>query len=259
MGIPGGGGGAAVVLPGSEPMGTFDIKGGEATTRAPVSSHPYIPKQLDVKVALRQSVALFKANLIGCTLAILIVWIVSGVLMIGITAGLAALAAWLTFDDLLILLGPALAVIAAVWMKVGAIRYFITVARGEPASLKLLFSGSRGFAAFFSTGIVLAILCSIGLALLVIPGVLIGLVLWPSVFLAVDRDLDLMRAYRAARMLTKGNLLPCLILFIIGYVIILASPLALGIGGLFGMAFSVLLFAVMYNTLVTGGAAKAAA
>jgi hypothetical protein len=240
-----------------EPTATFDVEGGEAVTRAPLASTPYVPTRLDVKTVLSQTVALFKANIIGCTLAILIVWIVSAVLLIGITAGLGALAAMFDFDDLLLILSPPLAAMAAVWIKVGAIRYFITVARTGSASPKLLFSGSRGFAAFFSTGIVLALLCWIGLMLFVVPGVLIGLMLWPSVFLAVDRDLDLMRAYRTARMLTKGNIVSSLILFVIGYAIIAISPLALGIGGLFGMAFSVLLFAVMYNTLVTGGVAKA--
>lgn len=249
---------AATPSPASgQPMGTFDVIGGESTTRARFSSTPYVPTKLDVKVVFSQTVALFKANVIGCTLAILVVWIVSAALLAGITAGVSALAAMFESEDVLLLLGPALAAIAAVWIKVGAIRYFITVARGESASMKLLFSGSRGFAAFFSTGIVLAILCSLGLALFIIPGVLIGLMLWPSVFLAVDRDLDLMRAYRTARMLTKGNIVSGLVLFIIGYGIILISPLAFGIGGLFGMAFSVLLFAVMYNTLVTGGVAKA--
>lgn len=227
--------------------------GGAADRPAPDASAPYVPTKLNVKAVLGQTVVLLKANLVGCVVAVLIAWLISGVLMIGISLGVGTLATMADFDGLNILLRLPLLACAAVWVKVGAIRYFITVARGEPASLKLLFSGGEGFTAFFSTGMVLGLLVSIGLAVFVIPGVILGAMLWPSVFLAVDRDLDLMRAFRAARMMTKGNVVSSLILFIIGYAIIGLSVLALGVGVIFGMAFSVLLFAVMYNTLVTGG------
>ncbi|MCA9101881.1 MAG: hypothetical protein KDA63_12050, partial [Planctomycetales bacterium] len=259
MGIPAQGTAAAATVPSADSAAGFALKGEQAPATASLPAGPYVPVKLDVKTMLSQTVALLKANLVKSVVGVLIALCLSALLSLVISLGAGFLASMFEMESLAAIVATPLDLVATAWVKVGAIRFFIDIVRGGPASYGLLFSGGRGFTAFFSTGIVLAIMCWIGLALFIVPGVLIGLMLWPSVFLAVDRDIDLMRAYRGARMLTKGNLLASFILFVVGYLVVAVSILACGVGVLFGMAFAALLFTLMYQTLLVGGSAEATA
>jgi phage FluMu protein Com len=165
----------------------------------------------------------------------------------------------------------------SIWITLGQVRGMISIARGQPTSIGLIFSGGPYLArailgylllGLISLGIVLlaalvavpvgflaaqddgrwivAILGTIVLA--VVPLTVVGLMFSQFQNLLVDRNVDVLESFSLSRQITSGNKL---ILFgsflLIGLIGIGVALVTCGLGVLFGVApYMVLLMAMFY-------------
>ena len=100
-----------------------------------------------------------------------------------------------------------------VWLFVGQTRWFLQIARGEPAPFSDVFSGGPYFLNSLLACILVGVIVEVGFLLFVVPGVILALMLSQFLYAIVDRNMGAMDSLRFSKNVTTGNKLT---LFLIG-------------------------------------------
>src|SRR6185312_15072946 len=164
-----------------------------------------------------------------------------------------------------------------VWIGIGQTMLLLKIARGEAASIGVIFEGGRYLlqtilaSLVFGLGLLAIIaICGIagGLAYLatkepaagfgvfivtyLVPGIYASLTFMQYFYLIVDRDLGAIESLTASREITQGNKLSIFAVGLIGGLLYLAGALVCCVGAIFTGPYVVLSFTVMY-LLMSGG------
>ncbi len=135
------------------------------------------------------------------------------------------------------------------YLTVGMVRISLDASRGLPVKFSRLFSGGDVVAGFWGFLLLFQILTQIGMYLCVIPGIWMSLAWWPGFFLIADRRCNGGEALSYAQKLTRGNILKCFVISVIGLLVYLVGYIALGVGLLFALPLITVLFATTYRHL----------
>lgn len=156
------------------------------------------------------------------------------------------------------------AIVLNVFLGVGATKFSIQVLRGGPANLGLLFQGGNrllpvlGLLFLWSIEPIGGIFACIFLArinpIFAVAGVLIVTIFfvvlfqwfWPSYYLVVDKRIPVIESLRLSKEITKGNNGNTCYVFLVGLVINVLGAILCGIGLLFAIPLSTLLWGSAY-------------
>ena len=140
--------------------------------------------------------------------------------------------------------------IVSAWLSAGLLQYFLRVARGEPTGLDILLHGGPFTVRVLIVNFLVGLIVTVGFLLLIIPGVILGLMLWPAIWLVVDRNASVTESFEMSRLITAGNkwtmFLVFLTLTILGGLIVLVT---FGLGTFVVGPFAFLLMAVAYLSM----------
>jgi len=134
-----------------------------------------------------------------------------------------------------ILLGL-LAYVLVVTIVAGPIRggYDIAVLRlfhgDETVSFRDMFAGFSKFRNLFLTFLLYMLAILGGLILLIVPGIILLFALWPAFLLVMEDDLGPVDAIKSAWALTRGYKRKIFVLSLVGFGVVIAGILALGVG-----------------------------
>lgn len=191
------------------------------------------PTLIDMGDVMSRTWAIYKANWLSATAVVVLVMMASGVVF-GLIALLSAAVS--QDENAQKLISTPVFLVLGVVVGVGVLSYFIKLARGEPAEVSDLASGTRLFASAAGVGILSWIAVTIGTILFIIPGIIAQLMFSQSFAFVADRQLGAVDAMRASMQFTRGNKLT-----------LFAMNLVVGIGGsILGCATCGLGFLVLY-------------
>ena len=164
------------------------------------------------------------------------------VLVMGLIMGVVSLILGSIFSDKIVNAGfgitykvqnPIAAILNAVisiFFLLGAISYFMRIARGEEPELKELFSKGSIFLKVLVSSILAGLLITLGSILFVIPGIILAFAYSMIEYIYIDNpDIGITEVMKKSREMMKGHKwqLFCLELSFIGWIIL--TPFTLGI------------------------------
>lgn len=222
------------------------------------------PSKLDLSEVFSRSWAIFQPNLGPGILACLICW--------GVTMGANLVCSFVPFIGSLISMG------VQIWIGIGMALYFLKMARGQMVEFDEIFKswpfflnillGSLLIGAIFlgATAVCAVPLLLIGLAIspeaaivLGIMGAVIGigvatyfsLVYSQYYYLLIDRDIDVIEAFKLSKELMEGNKLTLFGIQIVMGLIMLVALIPCGLGLIIAAPFFALMWAAIY-LIITG-------
>lgn len=128
----------------------------------------------------------------------------------------------------------------------GLNRLLLNVARGEPAAIGDLFTGGKYLWRMAGASILFGLMVLLGLLCLIIPGIIVSLMFFPYSYVLVDEDPPGVDCLWRAKTYTSGNLGSIFVLFLAMFGINMLGVCALGIGLVFTIPLTSLMFAVAY-------------
>ncbi|MDZ4821335.1 MAG: DUF975 family protein [Planctomycetota bacterium] len=131
-------------------------------------------------------------------------------------------------------------------ISAGVSIFMLKVARGQSTTFSDLFTGTRFIVPILVSSIVVGICVLLGFVALIVPGIIIALMLWPFIFIIVDRNAGAMESLTIARQITDGNKLTIFLLHIVFSALSLACILTLGLGYFVLIPYQMVAFAVAY-------------
>jgi hypothetical protein len=137
-------------------------------------------------------------------------------------------------------------------LRLGNLRFFLALARGEPVQRFPMFRLERGLWKVTMTGACYWLLVLTGFSLLLLPGLLALVLLWPCGRLVADRNCGCVQALEQAFRLTwpqRGPVAAIAMLHLL--ILVLASGLP-GLGHLLAVPFVEILYSVLYLQLEQG-------
>jgi uncharacterized membrane protein len=138
------------------------------------------------------------------------------------------------------------------WLAIGFLRINLAVARNEPASIGMLFSGGPYILFRCIVGWIIFILVFfVGFLLLIVPGIYIALTYWSYMYFIVDRDCGVFESFRLAGMHASGNRLNVLLLGLMSMGLGVLGLMACGVGLLVTAPLMMLMIAIAY-LMMTG-------
>jgi len=255
-----------------------------ASLRRSEDEFGYPPLGFGVSEVLARSWAIYRSRM-GFCIGIVLGWFVVYFGSIAVLGGAPVVLAGLVNNPTtagLVTIGLTVAIgLLAVWLNIGLTIVMLKIARGRLASFGDLFSGGPYILASILAGLILGLLgwgvLTVAMlpvllagalagrdpttqALVMIAGgcvaflVLFGLSLRMSQFpyAIVDRGVGPIESLRISARATSGKWLSLFLIFLIVGLINFAGSLALLVGLIFTMPFSLLILAVTYTSLVDG-------
>ncbi|HEV7222524.1 MAG TPA: hypothetical protein VGN42_07470 [Pirellulales bacterium] len=255
-------------------QGAYGFAGGEA------HAAPYRRTPIDVGDVLTRTWEIYKDQMglcIGCVMLCGVInyatQFVGQIINTGMEAAQLPLGVVVS-TNVVLLIGQ---LVFQLWISVGQTMLLLKIARGEAASIGVIFEGGRYLlptilaSLAFGLGIfALVAICAIvaGLAYLatkepavavvvfvaiyLVPGIYASLTFMQYFYLIVDRDLGAIESLTASREITQGNKLSIFAVGLIGGALYLAGALVCCVGAIFTGPYVVLSFTVMY-LLMSGG------
>ena len=135
------------------------------------------------------------------------------------------------------------------WILIGFIRSCLAIARNQPVSFSMLFSGGPYLIKYLVVTILLSIAVGFGMLLLIVPGIYLMLTYWPAAVLIIDRQVGIFESFEIAGAVSKGNRLSSLGLGFIGLGLMILGALMCGVGILFTMPLFYMAGVVAYLTM----------
>jgi hypothetical protein len=132
------------------------------------------------------------------------------------------------------------------YLQAGYTRLLLKIVRGENADVAEVFSGGRFFWRVVGANLLFVLAFYAGLLLFLIPGLIVALMLWPFMYVIVDRDVGVFESFRRSREITSGNYLACIVLGLAAVGAWLLGFIACLIGLIFTTPYMLLIFAVAY-------------
>ena len=137
------------------------------------------------------------------------------------------------------------------WLTLGFMRISLAIARRQPATVGMLFSGAPYLLRYIGSSILFGIAVTIGLVLLIVPGVYLILTYWSYLYFIVDRDCGVMESFQLAGEYGSGNRMNFFVLALMSMGIMLLGLLACGVGILVAGPLVLLMISVAY-LMMTG-------
>ena len=158
------------------------------------------PQDWEIGEVLSQAWEAFKANWAPLVLSLVVMLVV-----ISIPYGIvfAGSAIGDTVGAIVSGIGGLLTLGVLLFVMPGILKINLAIARGEQASVGMLFSGGSLIFPMLLTGIIFGFAYMIGAMLLVVPGIILALGLWPSFYFVVD-GMGSIDALKKAWEVTKG-------------------------------------------------------
>lgn len=116
------------------------------------------------------------------------------------------------------------------FVSIGIIRVTLGVARGQSVEYMELFSGAPYFVRVAIVNILYGLMVLLGCLLFIVPGIYLAMKYWPAQYFVIDRDMDVMDAFRAAGEFTDGNKGQSLLLSLLSGAVSIVGFLALCVG-----------------------------
>ena len=131
------------------------------------------------------------------------------------------------------------------YLNSGVNRLLLAVARGEEATVNMIFSGGRYAMRSFLVGILFNMMTTFGFYCCIAPGILLWLMFWPFLYIIVDQDSPGLESLTKAKDLTTNNWLSVFVLILAASGIGLVGTVTC-VGVVFTMPVTWLSFAVAY-------------
>lgn len=132
------------------------------------------------------------------------------------------------------------------FMQIGQALFLVRIARGEKAEIGHLFAGGPYYLRMCGASLIFTIVVGLGFVACIIPGVILSLMLWPYNYILVDRDPPGIECLTDSKEITDGNWGAVVLLALTAFGINLLGLVACGVGLIFTMPFTLLMFAVAY-------------
>jgi phage FluMu protein Com len=207
------------------------------------------PHPIDFGDVIGRTFEIYKQQWTTCLVAFLVVIGVSigAFICFGILVGVSAVLRIPALTALLAFVGYLAIFAVGVWLYVGQVIFFLKVARGQPAAVGDLFTGTPYFLPVLGASLLFCLVYSVGLMLCVVPGIILALMFSQFAFLIVDRNAGALDSFTLSKHITNGSkLMLFLVYLVVGIVGELLIAVTLGIGVLAVVPFFVLLTAVTY-------------
>jgi hypothetical protein len=141
----------------------------------------------------------------------------------------------------------------SVWITIGQTRYFLKVARGQPAEIGEIFSGGPWLLPIIGAGILFGLMVFGGTLLLIVPGIILALMFSQFYYLIIDRNLGVMDSLSKAKEITNGNKMTLFLMHLVCMGLSIAGLLAFCVG-IFAVIPYITLLQVMVYLSMTGQA-----
>ncbi len=143
-----------------------------------------------------------------------------------------------------------LATAFAFFLQSGYLIMHVKAAREQPTEFGDLLGGGRYFWRLLLCSLLFGILLSVGTLACVIPGLLLGIIFWPFAHALVDEDRPGITCLSRAKELTDGNWGSIIIVLIFAFVCVITGCfLTCGIGLIFAIPYTQVLYAVAYDRM----------
>lgn len=116
------------------------------------------------------------------------------------------------------------------FLTIGIIKVTLDVARGKSVEYMEMFSGGPLFVRVVIVNILYGLMVMFGLLLFIVPGIYLAMKFWPAQYFVIDRDMEVMDAFRAAGEFTNGNKGQSLLLSLLSAAVSIVGFLALCVG-----------------------------
>ena len=144
------------------------------------------------------------------------------------------------------IVGNLLSNLVQMFLGIGQAIISLKIARGLPATVGDLFSGGSRFLPVLGGSLLAGIALVIGFMLCVVPGILLLIWFWPFYYLVVDEKASVTESFGTASMITEGNRLTTIVLWLVSIGAMILGFLALCVGVIFAAPFVSLLWATGY-------------
>ena len=179
------------------------------------SAGPITPGMLDISDVFSRTWTIFKREWGMCLVVILIVMgirfafnfvVGTGFNIAGAIAGGAAGRNEVPVLAISIMsIGNIVTALFGVWIQIGQTKYFLKVARGQPAEITEIFTGGRHFLPILGATILFGIVVFLGFVALIVPGVILSLMFSQYYYLILDRDETIIDSLKTSRELMKAT------------------------------------------------------
>ena len=248
--------------PSSLPPAPFDPSSPESSRSQPPGE--IVPSALDLGNVFGRTWAIFKPNWGQCLLVVLAVWGLS--LAANITIG------FIPF------VGTIIPWVLQTWLYIGMALFFLKIARGQNAEVAEIFTGGPFLLKIILASILLslivlgvglacvgplsliasliskdvvAVFFAIGAVIAFFILVYVSLALSQYYYLIIDRNMDVIDAFKLSNELMRGNKLTLLGIGVLSIIIMFIAALPLLLGLLVAIPYFTLMYAVIYLS-VTG-------
>jgi hypothetical protein len=139
-----------------------------------------------------------------------------------------------------------IALIINQFLQVGLVRMFVAAAKGQEASLGLLFSGADRFLPMVGYSIVSGFAVVFGLVLLIVPGVILAIGLSLGQYYLIDQRQGVFESMKLSWEVTRGNRMDLFIFFLVGGALALLGLCACFVGTFVTTSIVMAAMAVIY-------------
>jgi len=134
-------------------------------------------------------------------------------------------------------------------IKMGALRTFLSLVRGEKRPYSDLFTLWKPFWVFLGASLVFGLIVSVGMVLLIIPGIMAAVALQFFVYEIVDGNKGAIEAIKSSAAMTKGKRLQLFWLMLTLGLINMLGALLFGVGLIITIPLSGVAMALAYEAL----------
>jgi uncharacterized membrane protein len=134
------------------------------------------------------------------------------------------------------------------YVMMSLIRASIASVRGETVDFSLFKNNWKKFIIYYVTALLLSIIIMIGTILIIVPGVICAVMFAFAIYLIIDKDINIVDAFKKSAEITKGSRWHILLLFIILAFISVFGNVVI-IGTIVTVPYATLMMAKAYESL----------
>lgn len=202
----------------------------------------------DVGSIMNYSVAVWKENLGLLIGASIVIALISGTFggmgnFMGTFAHRAGLRAVAVFLPILF---TGCQMLVNTFLSVGLTQMILKMARRQRTEFADLFGGGEMFVPALGINILFGLATAVGFALCFVPGVIVALLWWPAPLLVIDKKAPVMESFAMARTITANNIGTVIVLWLIGFGVVLLGLAACCVGVIFAGPLVAVMHGVAY-------------
>lgn len=213
-----------------------------------------VPSHFEITAGnlIEESWRIYSGQMGECILAFFVItgvgFVGTAILMVGMIALLAIVGGVGEPALVFVLALPVLMLVYlfSAYITAGMNYFFVQVARGRPAKISYLFEGAPFTLRMLLIQFVISILVLLGTLACVVPGILILMMLWPSIYVLVDKDPPGLEALAMSKEFTSGHMGTMFLVFLVCLGMYIAGGMLGGFGLIFILPYIYVILAVMY-------------